>query len=141
MHAAPPYPRKAQRIGCLFAFALTFGAEHAEAGIPECGDMRLEDVSSCEVRGNVECQASCDDLGIYKKACATKLQKVCREECVLDPEPTCTDECTEVCNRDCDIGIPVSSVWTRTLALGRKILRYTSSCWSATIRGWYLLNT
>ena len=32
---------------------------------------------------------------------------MCRDECVLDPEPTCTDECTEMCKEDCDAGISV----------------------------------
>ena len=107
---APWKPGKAHGIGLLFALGLSFGAARAQAGIPECGDVRLEDVQSCEVQGDIQCEASCDDLGIYKKACATKLQKVCREECVLDPEPTCEDECTAPCTRDCDIGIPVTCI-------------------------------
>jgi hypothetical protein len=102
-------PRKAHGIGLLFALGLSFGAEHAFAGIPECGDIRLEDVETgCEVRGDIACQASCDDLGIYKKACATRLQKVCREECVLDPEPTCVDECTVPCSEQCDLGVSIT---------------------------------
>jgi hypothetical protein len=111
MHAfAPSKLRKAHGIGLLLALGLSFGAERAHAGIPECGDIRLEDVQSCEVQGDIQCEASCDDFGIYKKACATRLQKVCREECVLDPEPTCTDECTVPCTRDCDIGVPITCI-------------------------------
>jgi hypothetical protein len=109
MHALLPSKlRKASGIGFLLALALSFGAPSAHAGIPECGDVRLEDVESCEVRGDIQCEASCDDLGIYKKACATKLQKVCRDECVLDPEPTCTDECTVPCTRECDLGVSIT---------------------------------
>lgn len=79
----------------------------AQAGIPECGGMRLEDAFSCEIRGDISCTAGCDDLGVYKKACATKLHTVCRDTCVLDPEPSCTDECTDACGQQCDAGINV----------------------------------
>jgi hypothetical protein len=104
----PSKPRKARGVALLFALALSFGAERAHAGIPECGDVRLEDVMSCEVQGDIQCEASCDELGIYKKACATRLQKTCRNECVLDPEPTCEDECTGPCTDECDRGVSIT---------------------------------
>lgn len=86
---------------------ICLSATDARAGIPECGGLRLESVGSCEIRGDLDCSASCEDLGIYKKACATKLHTVCRDVCTLDPEPTCTDECTEQCSQDCDRGVNV----------------------------------
>ncbi len=76
----------------------------ASAGIPECGNLRLEGVSRCEIRGSVQCEGSCSRLGIYKKACATKLQKVCRKDCTLSANPTCTDSCTVSCKTRCDKG-------------------------------------
>lgn len=76
----------------------------AEAGIDECNNLRLEDVASCEVRGELNCEASCAELGVYKKACATKLVTTCKSECVLDPEPACEDECTVGCTQQCDLG-------------------------------------
>lgn len=79
----------------------------AEAGIPECGDIRLEDAQSCELRGDLACSAGCDELGVYKKACATKLHTVCRSECTLDADASCTDECTVQCTADCDAGVNV----------------------------------
>lgn len=79
----------------------------ARAGIPECNDLRLENAFSCEIRGSLDCEAGCEGLGIYKKACATELHTVCRDTCTLDPEPTCTDECTEQCSSDCDAGVNV----------------------------------
>jgi hypothetical protein len=82
-------------------------AAQARAGIPECGDLRLEDVGSCELRGDVQCSAGCDDLGVYKKACATRLHTVCRSECTVSADVTCTDSCTETCSRDCDRGVNV----------------------------------
>lgn len=91
-------------MGVFSTWAL---ASMAHAGVPECGDIRLEDAGSCEVRGSLDCEAGCGEVGVYKKACATKLQTVCKEECVLDPEPTCTDECTEQCSADCDAGVNV----------------------------------
>jgi hypothetical protein len=87
---------------------LMASAGSAHAGLPECNYLRLEDVGSCEIRGDVECTGGCDDFGIYKKACATKLMRQCREECVLDPEPTCEDECTVQCNNECDIGVSIT---------------------------------
>ena len=82
-------------------------ATAARAGIPECGDLRLEDALSCELRGDVQCSASCDELGVYKKACATRLHTVCRRECTLSADASCTDSCTEQCSRDCDRGVNV----------------------------------
>jgi hypothetical protein len=87
-------------LTCLFARQLW-------AGVPECGNVRLEDSLSCRIRGNLDCSASCNGLGIYKKACATKLHTVCREECTLSADPACTDSCTEMCAQDCDRGVNV----------------------------------
>lgn len=78
----------------------------AFAGVPECNNVRLEDAAECEIRGDIECDAGCDELS-YEQACATKLHTVCREECVLDPEPSCVDECTVPCSEQCDAGINV----------------------------------
>ncbi len=92
--------------GVVFLVAgLTAGT--AGAGIPECGNLRLEDVGSCEVRGDVKCEAGCEDLGVYKKACATKLRTVCSNVCTLDADVGCTDECTVQCAADCDLGVNV----------------------------------
>lgn len=76
----------------------------AHAGVPECGGLRLEEAGNCEIRGSVQCEGSCNRLGIYKKACATKLQKVCRQDCKLSAQPTCTDQCTGTCKTRCDRG-------------------------------------
>ena len=97
-------------LGLTIGAGLSLAAPRAFAGIPECGDIRLEDVQSCEIHGSVNCEASCSELGIYKKACATKLQKECRGECTLDAEPTCTDECTTPCTRECDLGTPITCI-------------------------------
>lgn len=91
----------------LFCFMI---AAPARAGIPECGNVRLEDVGTCEIRGELDCEAGCSELGIYKKACATKLHKVCREDCTLLPEPVCEDECTIACESDCDRGINITCI-------------------------------
>jgi hypothetical protein len=80
----------------------------ASAGIPECENLRLEEVESCELRGSLECSASCDELGVFKKACATRLHTSCRSECTLSANPRCQDECTTTCSRDCDIGVNVT---------------------------------
>jgi hypothetical protein len=77
------------------------------AGIEECHDLRLENAARCELRGDLQCDASCEDFGIYEKACATKLTTECRQECTLEANPTCTDECTESCTSSCDLGVNV----------------------------------
>lgn len=93
-----------QVLGCAaFGVALSWSV-WSQAGVEECANLRLEDVGSCEIRGNVQCEAGCSELGVYKKACATKLRTVCKSECTLDAEPTCTDECTDVCTEQCDLG-------------------------------------
>jgi hypothetical protein len=79
----------------------------ARAGVAECGNIRFEGLSNCEVRVTAECNASCTELGIYKTACATKLVPVCKSECTLSAMPTCTDSCTTQCKTDCDNGVNV----------------------------------
>jgi hypothetical protein len=79
----------------------------ASAGVAECGNIRFEGLSNCEVRVTAECNASCTEFGIYKTACATKLVPVCKSECTLSATPTCTDSCTTQCNTDCLNGINV----------------------------------
>lgn len=90
------------------AVAVIAFASPAQAGIPECGGIRLEDAGNCEIKGELDCEAGCDNLGVYKKACATKLHTVCREECTLLAEPVCEDECTVACESDCDRGINIT---------------------------------
>ncbi|MEY4546750.1 MAG: hypothetical protein RL685_2945 [Pseudomonadota bacterium] len=82
----------------------------AHAGIPECNNIRLEDVTNggCELRASGQCSASCDRLGVYKKACATKLHTVCREDCTLSAQPTCSDSCTVSCQSECDRGVSIT---------------------------------
>lgn len=79
----------------------------AEAGVDACNNLRLEDVGSCEVVVSGQCSGGCSELGVYEKACATKLHTVCKEDCTLLAEPTCTDACTVQCAEDCDNGINV----------------------------------
>jgi len=86
--------------------ALLWGSS-AMAGVPECENLRLEGVSSCEIKGSIDCTASCDQLGVYKKNCATKLHRTCRDECTLSADVGCEDECTVTCSRDCDLGVNV----------------------------------
>jgi hypothetical protein len=98
--------REHTALFCLIGFGLL--PSQALAGIPECNNLRLEDVGSCRIEGDLECDAGCDRLGIYKKACATQLHEVCRSECTLSAEPTCTDDCTIRCSSDCDLGINIT---------------------------------
>ncbi|AUX28661.1 hypothetical protein SOCE836_007420 [Sorangium cellulosum] len=79
----------------------------ASAGVEACGNIRFDGLSDCEVRVTAECKASCSELGIYKTACATKLVPVCKTECSLSAEATCTDSCTTQCQTDCDRGVNV----------------------------------
>jgi hypothetical protein len=88
--------------GCLLFIAL-----RAQAGIAECHNLRLEEAGRCELRGDLQCDASCEDFGVYEKACATQLTTECRQECTLEANPTCTDECTESCTSSCDLGVNV----------------------------------
>ncbi len=87
--------------------ATTLLPQTAAAGIPECGGIRLETAGSCTIKGSVDCTANCDELGIYKKSCATQLHNVCREECTLLADPMCTGGCTESCLESCDLGVNV----------------------------------
>jgi hypothetical protein len=94
-------------LGLIAVTLGLFTALPASAGVPECGNIRLKEVSSCTIVGSLECEASCSELGIYKTACATKLVEVCGETCTLSANPTCTDGCTTQCTTDCDNGVNV----------------------------------
>jgi hypothetical protein len=60
----------------------------ASAGVEECGDIRFDGLSDCEVRLSAQCTAGCSELGIYKTACATKLVPVCKTQCTLSATST-----------------------------------------------------
>jgi MYXO-CTERM domain-containing protein len=99
-----------RRASFLALMGITVGlttALPASAGVPDCGNIRFEGLSNCEVVLTAECNASCDELGIYKTACATKLVPVCQQQCTLSATPTCTDSCTTQCQTDCDNGVNV----------------------------------
>lgn len=99
-----------QRSSFLGSMVIAFGllmALPASAGVPECGNIRFEGLGNCEVKLSAQCTASCDELGIYKTACATKLVPVCQETCTLSADATCTDGCTTQCKTDCDNGVNV----------------------------------
>lgn len=100
------YPASFLSIGILTASA------SALAGIPECRDLRLEDVASggCELRGGASCEASCSRLGIYEKACATRLHKVCRNECTITGDAGCSAECNATCTSECDRGVNITCI-------------------------------
>lgn len=99
--------RMASFLGLLGITVGLTTALPASAGVPECGNIRFEGLSNCEVLLTAECEASCSELGIYKTACATKLVPVCQEECTFSAAPTCTDSCTTQCQTDCDNGVNV----------------------------------
>jgi hypothetical protein len=99
--------RRTSFLGLLGIAVCLTTALPASAGIEECGNIRFEGLSNCEVRVTAECNVSCSELGIYKTACATKLVPVCKEQCTLSAMPTCTDGCTTQCETDCDNGVNV----------------------------------
>jgi hypothetical protein len=99
--------RRAIFLGLIGITAALTTALPASAGVPECGNIRFDGLSNCEVRVSGECSASCSELGIYKVACATKLVPVCKQECTLSAMPTCSDSCTVQCKSDCDNGVNV----------------------------------
>ena len=92
-------------LGIVGSVVVTTGSAHA--GIDACGNVRLEDATDCEIVLSGQCSASCDKLGVYKKACATKLVTVCGDQCTLSADATCEDECTVQCKQDCDNGVNV----------------------------------
>ncbi|WP_437578001.1 hypothetical protein [Sorangium sp. So ce887] len=79
----------------------------ASAGVEECGNIRFDELSNCELRVTAECSAGCSELGIYKTACATRLVPVCKTECSLSAEAECTDSCTTQCSDGCKRGLNV----------------------------------
>jgi MYXO-CTERM domain-containing protein len=98
-------------VSCVFLASSSWAAL-AAAGIPECRNIRLEDAlaGECRLEAEGSCQGSCSRLGIYKKACATQLHSVCREDCTLAANPTCSDECTVSCTSECDRGVSITCI-------------------------------
>ncbi len=76
----------------------------AHAGIPECGDIRIEADAHCGIE--FSCSAGCS-VEVYKKNCATRLYKYCQEECETPPSVVCTDDCGAFCASQCAEGIDV----------------------------------
>lgn len=99
--------RRAIFLALMGVTASLTSALPASAGVDECGNIRFDGLGNCEVRVTAECTAGCNEFGIYKTACATKLVPVCKTECTLSAMPTCTDGCTTQCKSDCDKGINV----------------------------------
>lgn len=92
-------------MGVLVGLSAALPA-NAEA-VPECGNVRFEGLSNCEVRVNAECDAGCSKLGIYDVRCATKLVTVCDQTCTLTGTTGCSDMCNTQCKSDCDNGVNV----------------------------------
>lgn len=93
------------------ALALVIGvvcsmAGEARAGVPECGDIRIEADASCELKLGASCGASCS-AGIYEKACATQGFESCRTECDNPPSEPCKGGCAQECANDCGQGIDI----------------------------------
>src|SRR5215217_7279692 len=86
-----------------FSAALPANAE----GVPECGNIRFEGLSNCEVHVTAQCNGGCSKLGIYKVRCATKLVPVCDTQCTLTATSGCSDTCNTQCKSDCDNGVNV----------------------------------
>jgi len=99
--------RRASFLGLMGIAVCLTTALPASAGVAECGNIRFEGLSNCEVRVTAECNVGCSELGVYKTACATKLVPVCKSECTLSATSTCTDGCTTQCKTDCDNGVNV----------------------------------
>ncbi|AUX39356.1 hypothetical protein SOCE26_007450 [Sorangium cellulosum] len=99
--------RRFNFLGLAGVIVCLTAALPASAGVEECGNIRFEGLSNCEVRLTAECNASCSELGIYETACATRLVPVCKTECTLSAKADCTDSCTTQCKRDCDNGVNV----------------------------------
>jgi MYXO-CTERM domain-containing protein len=85
---------------------VAFAPGVARAGVPECGNIRIEAGAQCRLELGGGCEAQCS-LGVYEKACATYGYQTCNETCTLPPVPECTDECTELCADQCEVGIEV----------------------------------
>lgn len=100
------------RLSSLLFLGALFSPGAAHAALAECRGMRLEDVASggCELRGGASCEGGCTRLGIYEKACATELHTVCRQECTVSADATCTDGCTETCTSECDRGVSITCI-------------------------------
>jgi MYXO-CTERM domain-containing protein len=94
-------------LGLLgFTVCLT-AAMPASAGVPECGNIRFEGLSNCEVRATADCDLGCKEFGVYDTACATKLVTVCDQQCTTTVTTDCTNPCEKQCKGDCDNGINV----------------------------------
>lgn len=96
--------KKLLGVGTLVVTALL--PAQATAGIPECNGIRLEGADGCELRGSLDCEAGCQDVG-FELACSASLHAECRGGCDLDADIDCTGDCSAFCKDQCDRGIDI----------------------------------
>ena len=100
--------RIASLLGLMGAtVGFTMAAPAWAEGVPECGGLRFEGLSNCEVQVSAGCTAGCSKLGVYQVRCATKLVKVCDSQCTVTADSGCSGTCNTQCKSDCDNGVNV----------------------------------
>lgn len=120
--------RAALRAAALLVpLALILEPEPALAGLVQCNDLRLEDLSlgDCQLSAGADCQQLCGLPGAYRMACATDLHLACRETCNHAPSSTCTEPCTESCAQECERG---SSVQCAQSCFGKCAVECDARC-------------
>jgi len=78
----------------------------ALAGMPECGDVRVDADADCEVELGDACGSSCGQP-VYTQVCSTQQYDRCRSSCTIPPDPACTEACTASCDERCAAGIEI----------------------------------
>jgi MYXO-CTERM domain-containing protein len=85
------------------AFAAAFSySTNAVAGVEACGDIHVEANAQCEVRGGIECEASCEPVS-FQAQCAARLAIDCQGECNAELNADCAVDCSAGCLAECEV--------------------------------------
>jgi MYXO-CTERM domain-containing protein len=74
----------------------------AHAGISACGNIHVEASAQCEMRGGVECEASCTPLS-FEAQCAAELELGCSGQCNASADVACEADCGASCTGACEV--------------------------------------
>jgi hypothetical protein len=84
-------------VTAVSIFAL---ANEADAGVRECGGLRVKADTRCKLTYETSCEGSCD-LPAALSACAAELQEGCSGGCDVEAEVSCTTSCGGACEAQC----------------------------------------
>lgn len=100
-----PWSRSALVIGLVVLAPVVLAPGRATAGVPECGNIRIDPGAECVVEQG-ECGTTCR-VQRFAQACSTEEYQRCQGSCTQPPAPGCTEECAASCDERCAAGVEI----------------------------------